>query len=412
MDSLLDTVQSALEGVSIDRAEEAIRAFIDNPTANPIGAIGVMIAVVLLLLVIVLAVLYVLMPPQRRLVTTRTYAAGKPTPAEPATAADDGSGGEIEAMAGKKRPGRSKAALFLGSGLGTFLFVLLAVVALYVATSTDRYCFEACHWDSRPAKAASEIAHARCSDCHEPVGIAAAVSNSLSRTQMVVTQFSALGGYKTAPVSSDSCIKCHRAVLRDTVTGSDGVRVSHKEMLVSGGPCTACHENVGHSADVYDRGMNPCIVCHDGTTAFADCSGCHDETAEVEQPDPGLTAQELSSGSLTYSPVDASRPYCDDCHDVARECDPCHGVRMPHDDAFILGGHARPAAFEGKQGCWKCHDPQQDCGGPCHTGFERDGISGHADNWKTDHGVGATTGGCGCHQHYSGRAFPMCDLCH
>jgi hypothetical protein len=158
--------------------------------------------------------------------------------------------------------------------------------------------------------------------------------------------------------------------------------------------------------------MSTCLPCHDAKTASAACSTCHTEDPATVAFVAGAAREGLGSGKYVFPAVRAANRRCGDCHDEARECDTCHGVRMPHSDDFIEGAHARSAAFTGKLKCWKCHDPQW-CSSGCHGAFSPDGTrSSHAGNWEQEHKRADWSGGCICHSQRGKRKGSMCYLCH
>ncbi|MDF1542330.1 MAG: cytochrome c3 family protein [Anaerosomatales bacterium] len=413
MNDLLDRFFSQVREVSLDEALSALRTFVNDPTGDPRALmIGVAI-VVLAILVVVLFLLYVLMSPKRKIVKVRQYSS------VPSYAPDRGDGVESGALeprgkppSSQERPTFSPLWSFLGSGLGITLIMVTGFAVLYGATSTDSYCYDACHALSQSVIAAHEEDHASCAGCHERPGFVGVFGNTFSRARMVITTAAGRQQAEPLPVGSLGCVRCHDDVLDRPVLSEEGVAVSHKEIVDGGDPCTSCHVGIGHGRTDYVSGMAPCVVCHDAVRATSECSACHVVTV-VHEPEAGEPIATVSESGYHYTLVNASRPYCDDCHDVVNQCDPCHGgIRMPHDDDFIGGGHARSAAFERKAVCWNCHTPERDCGSPCHRGFRRSGVNGHPPSWRTEHGKAPRTSTCGCHQWYSGRRGPMCPLCH
>ena len=73
---------------------------------------------------------------------------------------------------------------------------------------------------------------------------------------------------------------------------------------------------------------------------------------------------------------------CSGCHDEERDCDPCHGLRMPHTTEFKLHAHARAAAvdiwYNGGKACGRCHTDSRNPCGRCHS--ELMGAAHGADN--------------------------------
>lgn len=392
--------------LSAEDALAGLKEFLADPTGNVQVLVMSIAVLVLLVLVVALFVLYMLMRPQRRMVRTRHYDVRPDDTRLPGAGTDDPA-----AAATTAAPRRPLA--FLGSGIGIALIALLAFTAVYAATSTDSYCFYACHEISPFIIQARENAHASCASCHQRSGLVGVLPNTVSRLRMAAVALVGQEQPESLPVDSRQCLHCHGDVLKATAVSDNGTIISHKEIVEAGEPCTVCHIGAGHSADTYRQGMEPCVVCHDAITASADCTTCHSARAITLDSAEATTTERVSSGGYRYALVDASRPYCDGCHDVANQCDPCHGgIRMPHDDDFINGGHAKVAAFEAKAVCWKCHTPEESCSSPCHHGFLRTGITGHPPIWKSEHAKAPPDSPCGCHQRYSRRTGPMCPICH
>jgi hypothetical protein len=100
-------------------------------------------------------------------------------------------------------------------------------------------------------------------------------------------------------------------------------------------------------------------------------------------------------------------------------CDSCHGIRLPHTQQFMAGGHARAAVLQlwsnrgSARVCNRCHYPgHRDCT-KCHESP----FLQHAVTWRTGH-QGASwsrsSQTCLCHEwtpaEHGGRLF--CQICH
>jgi hypothetical protein len=416
LNELASRLTDLFKGMSVQNAWQGVQAFVAHPKLGLKEALFGLSVVMLVVLAILLFILYIATPAQKRVVKVRRYRPGVAPPGADAaaaigTSAAAGRPAAPQAARSKRQPG--KVTLFLGSTVGLLLILLFVIVAVYAATSTSSYCSQVCHARSKTVIAAVKTDHASCVSCHEERGVVGVVGNSTSRLRMSVSAVTGLRLSGAIPVQSSACLSCHSRIVTDTITTSAGLRISHKEIIAAGKPCNACHPDTGHVKRSYSRGMGECIVCHDGKTASAECSVCHLRSAAQIGGKPGQPADELGSGRFTYVAVNAANQNCAGCHDVANKCDPCHGgVRMPHTAEFIAGGHAMPAAFDGKQKCWKCHDPATDCVSPCHQGFSKTGVSGHAQNWKSDHATNPRDSGCACHANRTGRTTPYCPVCH
>jgi len=247
-----------------------------------------------------------------------------------------------------------------------------------------------------------------CVSCHEPGGIVTRYVSALpSRAMHFVSKLfpvrsSAGYGY----TFGSSCERCHRAELRETTTNrATGVRMSHKEPLEAGATCLDCHKPIDGLITASTIGMNPCLRCHGSNIASAECTVCHDKK----------TAAAARASSTAFAQQQVKEVRCGGCHDQARECDTCHGVRMPHSAAFVHGGHARAGAinywYNGGQTCSKCHSavrrPCTKCHGPL-LGFGH--LAENAESHKTSDGSYCNS----CHNRWAPRPTRnFCvDMCH
>ena len=402
---------------------QLIAEIIAEPTANLTSALLLFGVLVLILLIMVVVAAFFLLPEDEG-ADRRTEK--RPARRRPNRAAKDPSLGDrldgrelVSASSLGRHASHLNVSRLQSWPVLAVITVLLVMAAgsAYWITSTDRYCVS-CHSGytvapadegTVPVAANATVAHqsVNCVACHEsrlPLGLP---GNVVSRSRHLVGR--ALGRLPSAaPIASDACVACHSAVLDGvTVTGETGVRVSHAEPMAAGMPCTECHSDLGHGETAVPRaGMTPCVRCHDGTRAPAECAFCHTKDVARSSTDP-----------LVFAPVNLPPVTdCGGCHDQG-PCDACHGTRMPHPQTFIDGEHARYAGFDKKRDCWRCHD-SGDCG-KCHqTKPESRGYWGHGDGsfWKYQHGrvtPPGTQAGCGCHGRSPyARAGNYCEACH
>lgn len=285
--------------------------------------------------------------------------------------------------------------------------VIGALVSGYAITGSNAYCARTCHVNEESVIQATALNHAKCVSCHERPGLASMSGNIPGRASMVVSRLR-----RTTPqgalVDSRACLRCHCGVVQGVAT-TNGIKMSHVEPLNAGLSCSGCHQKAGHGSSRLNS-MSPCIVCHDGKSASSDCLTCH-VTQPLASPvkagsgGRGLASASatLGSGSVVYPLVDIDPNQCGKCHDQARQCDTCHGLRMPHSGQFIHGGHAPLAAFERKQACWRCHQLTE-CY-RCHGPF-----TAHPSDWKQSHKTNPWDAGCACHVKDGSPAqlcFPM-----
>jgi len=218
----------------------------------------------------------------------------------------------------------------------------------------------------------------------------------------------------SARIDSENCMGCHEPIARGVTLSKTRVKMSHKEVIAQGQPCSVtCHPAAGHSNKSYTAGMSPCIVCHDGVKASAECDLCHVGDPAQSWTVSAENTSTLGSGDILYTTVNAANRDCGACHNLKKECDSCHGIRMPHPQEFRESGHAMQSAFEGKKVCWNCHQPGE-CNARCHQGISSVGVSGHGSNWKSQHGVGGPNTACSCHdaRMRGVRNEPFCYVCH
>jgi len=296
----------------------------------------------------------------------------------------------------------------------TSLVMVVGALVWTVAgiTSASRDVCVSCHLRTSHTASQQRDPHrlTQCVACHEGGGpIARATINPLLRIRHFIlsrTNSPAVLAYGR-PISSESCRRCHASELRGTsVNKARGIKVSHVEPLDAGAECVDCHAAEAGIVTSRTLGMAPCLRCHDDRTAKATCDSCH-----IGDPARAILASDPTSGALAQQLV--SNPRCDGCHVSEKECDTCHGTRMPHTDLFMVYGHAREAAIDiwdnGGRTCRKCHYPgHRDCSG-CHKSpFPQHGVS-----FKYSHRGATWTSGCTCHNwNTRERGIPFCQICH
>ncbi len=259
--------------------------------------------------------------------------------------------------------------LYATLGLWGLAFALVWVAGGLVSR-TDQMCVS-CHIDGSihalRIQAPAEDPHGavECVSCHETGGLVASATTKVPwRAAHFVRGYLEDGGAKGygSPVANSTCLACHRVEVASTqVDPERGIRVSHTEPLEQGALCNDCHRprpNTG-VIDRYTVGMDPCLRCHDGEQASAECDLCHTK-------DIGLAVQ-ASSVVKPRAHQDIVR--CEGCHKLDT-CDACHGVRLPHSSAFMNGGHARQAVediwYNNGQVCNRCHTKNRRSCGNCH----------------------------------------------
>jgi len=411
------SLAQALSTLNASSTVAAVKAAIANPGSNTTLSLLLVSCVVLVVILLVVFTVLLITPSRRRITRVRRYYVPPEGAVEDAghlseTIASEESGDHEAAHVPRSRIQRA-----LASSSTIAALVVLAVIGVYGATSTDAYCSDTCHAGTAAVTAAAENNHAACVSCHE-AGVLNVVANTASRGRMLAR--SMIGGSPeeaNSAIPSSSCQRCHRGISEDPFTSeSTGVMMSHAEVVSGGLPCSRCHARIGHGDDVVTTSMSVCLPCHDDVVASSECSTCHsvDPSALTIAGDSASDGElRLGSGRIAYPAVHAAKRECGGCHDEANDCDSCHGIRMPHSDAFKDGAHARNAAFGLKLECWRCHDPQE-CD-RCHRApfNPKTGNTTHGDGWRAEHKRAAWDAGCACHEgRGSKRAGSICRLCH
>jgi hypothetical protein len=298
-------------------------------------------------------------------------------------------------------------------GLGLIAVLICVWVAAGVTTSDTRMC-KSCHWAaSEHAKAAAGTdPHARvdCVSCHESGGFAGRYLTGVPLRAVHLAV--AAGGTGDVPeygsVTTKSCASCHAASLWGKSTNAErGLKMSHAEPMAASATCLDCHQMRAGVVSVHNAGMTPCLRCHDGKKASSACPTCHVENA----------ASAARARTTSFQNTQIKDISCSGCHNEKRDCDPCHGVRMPHTTEFMGGGHARAAVVDfwyndGKV-CSRCHTAKRRPCTKCHTSLIGKAHGTDGSLAKSHQGASATS--CdSCHRQYAPNASrDFCkDVCH
>ncbi|MHB8760925.1 MAG: hypothetical protein ACYC6J_00815 [Coriobacteriia bacterium] len=302
------------------------------------------------------------------------------------------------------------------SRIATLGITALVVIASWVAagftTSVDIVC-TSCHLSTPHSEVDSTVVadphvNTACVSCHEPGGIAGRYFWDVpGRLAHFVDGAGSVGLQEEyGRITQAACLSCHRPVLAGEVSSPErGLRMSHAEPYEASMRCIDCHTASQGVVTAHDAGMNPCLRCHDSKTASAECDTCHDKGA----------AAAARARTTQFARPQIAQVTCGGCHDEERECDSCHGIRMPHSRQFMAVSHARAGAVDywvnGGRGCAKCHTPTRRPCTRCHAlwpgqGHPRSLIEEHksADEARCDT----------CHQSMAptnSRRFCI-DMCH
>lgn len=292
----------------------------------------------------------------------------------------------------------------------TALGVIAVVLVMAGYTTSNSAVCAGCHSQSPHAtadKKSDPHAAVSCVQCHEPGGVvgrfAGNVPSRLTHFVDKAVGTSLQTGY--GRVTAAGCSSCHAVTIAGTTTDKQrGIRMSHKEPLAASATCVDCHALQAGVVSSRTVGMNPCLRCHDSKTASAACATCHDKKASA------------AARLLTITPeVQVPTVKCGGCHDEKKECDTCHGTRMPHSVEFKAYAHARAGAvdlyYNGGKACGKCHTATRRPCSKCHTPLLG---HGHGANNLTTHKTAASVACNGCHQQWAyNRNRDFCkDLCH
>lgn len=366
------------------------------PVASSRATLLVVLAI-LAFIVTAVVVAVILLPPQTKVVRRRKVRrVRRAVPVAESTSAKEVAAPTIPS-AEASQPRRWRAFV-------PVLFWLVLVIgvfwATYAVTGTARYCGESCHLASRHVALAVRYPHGDCIDCHE----SGPISGMASRFRMAYSHQMGVRRIVSAPIDPARCTGCHRQLTKSTIVTRTGLKVSHTEILAGGRTCSDCHASVGHRrGSSLAVGMASCMGCHNGVKASRECRVCHRQGSPIAS-----VAPLRKDSSFEYPAVRVANRNCARCHGTQTECIECHnGFVLPHPTVFVRGGHARVAAFGGKERCFKCHEIAWCGSGKCHHNF-----SAHNEKiWPREHQAG-TSAQCGsCHLSWSGRG-DFCRLCH
>ena len=298
--------------------------------------------------------------------------------------------------------------------------VALVWFALGFSTASDDMCLS-CHAENPHASALKSVEAGKleyvhqdlsCVRCHEPGSVFGPYGmNTLVRSVHFVRGLGIGNASDYGSVTVSACNQCHATAIEGTIENEKrGVLVSHVEPLDAGMRCVDCHSlNQGLVGDGIG-GMSSCVACHDNVTASATCTDCHVQDVSVASSANRPAAQSIADVQI---PV----PDCGGCHNMATQCDPCHGgIRLPHSQEFVERGHAREAALDYWTGdgntCFQCHTKTRNSCGNCHRG---EFWSHGRDNYIVHRGAAPDGSSCAaCHSGTKG-AVPernFCLLCH
>lgn len=378
---------------ALTRLPEQVATLFVNPTSNLQAAYALYAMIALVVLIVVVVAIMALMSASDEEPEDGSGTPDLPTqPASPAT----------------PRPPRSRRARLVSLAIG--FSVLAAVWGLTGQTTSTPSACAGCHSDSpHAAKGTERDPHSKtpCVACHESGGaVGRYVLGVPSRVLHVAGNIADVPldpGY--GRVTASACSACHgEAIARTTVDQERGLRMSHEEPLAASASCLDCHPLSSGVVTSRDMGMGPCLRCHDSDQASAACDTCHDKKASSAARARRVTPE-----------VRVETVKCGGCHDEKKECDSCHGARMPHSKAFMVTAHARAGAvdlwYNGGKACSKCHTPTRRPCTKCHSSMLG---QGHGASQALTHQQAVSSSCDTCHLTRAvSRTRDFCvDVCH
>lgn len=280
------------------------------------------------------------------------------------------------------------------------LSVLIVINISVTAAPSPRFC-GACHQADLRAWAGSAHQNVSCRSCHQGPGVAGMAAQRLRIVEMLGNTVTG-NRNAAAQVKSDTCLKCHDDIRRGTVR-SNGLVMSHKEVIAARLPCAECHRKAVHGAGrrYGAAGMETCLKCHLEEGADISCKSCHTGNPARRK------AKELTPWRVAHGPeVEKNHglldtQLCSVCH-ATQYCFRCHKVRdLPHSPGW-LNLHGAVAKRTEKD-CLSCH--RKSACEKCHTVKMP-----HGNDWLKNHSSVAKKQGkdicLGCHMDRG------CDECH
>ncbi|MBN2822657.1 MAG: hypothetical protein JXR33_05635 [Coriobacteriia bacterium] len=377
-----------------------IPTLLNDPASNPPAAFLLYgIIAVILLLVVVVALMFL---------GSRT---DEDEPASKAAEVD-----EPDSRMMPVRPTAAKRIPLTAQGrvavAGISVAVLLVVWTIAGASTSGAAVCDGCHVSTphttvqtgRPDPHEGEV----CVSCHEPGGRLGRYFLDVPSRMLHFLDGAMQAGLNAdyGRVAQSACISCHGPALEGVGLSEDrGIRMSHAEPLEASAPCLGCHTPEEGVVGSHNAGMAPCLRCHDSQIASAECAECHESSTTAAARARSAVVATRQIRELT----------CGGCHDEEKECDTCHGLRLPHSRAFVTSAHARAGAvdfwFNDGKACGRCHTAQRNPCQKCHTPFLG---TGHPIALAQEHTVAKEAACDSCHQQWEFRRDrDFCeDVCH
>lgn len=211
------------EVAEVDSKLSALRALLQDPSANYTAVAVAIAAVVTFALAIILTLIAIVMPKRRAIPAGATGAASARSPRLGVT-------------------GVVLITLIIVSGL------LGGAALWYQQTSTDQFCSQTCHsmraatvsWSGSPHSSVS------CIRCHEDPGLAAIPRNAAYRLFYVYREYVSPGPIVPLAVPASRCLNCHQNIADAPLIARNGSNFTHRATIQEGTSCRSCHRSQGH----------------------------------------------------------------------------------------------------------------------------------------------------------------------
>ncbi len=304
------------------------------------------------------------------------------------------------------------AARRISGAIGIILLLAAWSVAGYT-TSRPSLCKD-CHWPTAQhasaVKGSDRHADVACVSCHERGGLVGRYVTGLPARLLHFADANAdKPRYEYGSLTTAACSRCHRVKREGVVIDqARGLKMSHREPLEASAACIDCHALRSGIVGTHNAGMGPCLRCHDSAAESAACALCHDTKV--------ASAARARTSSFTKEQIaDVS---CGGCHDEEQQCDPCHGLRMPHSKEYKLYAHSRAGVisfwYDNGATCAKCHTAARRSCGKCHSTL-LGSAHGEGRSWLATGHQNADVDACDtCHknQAYTATRDFCKELCH
>lgn len=258
----------------------------------------------------------------------------------------------------ERREEFEKQAVFAAK-VSLIIFVIYSFFAMGL-TPFSSIC-SLCHSIEATSKSQSKHNDLPCSACHSGAGFSDRLNFRLSLIRMpVFTLF--FSKPKDAQVTDVTCTRCHLTQMKTSLVSTNGVKVSHAEIITGGYECVDCHSTTGHLfPESYGRqvDMFECFHCHNGVVVSVECKVCHPKTGKGEKRAYRTNYQVVHNETEKAHGI-ADLNTCSNCH-KKEDCTKCHGLEMPHPGEFLYIHSTYAISPYFKKECSRCHSETAFC---------------------------------------------------